>query len=92
MLLVREPAADYCQVYDILDSEVEEDESYHKRFGVKWPRASSQVANEDLLSKAQHFSGVLEQAVDSDRKVKATWKEWTAAIEALASDEVRYIT
>lgn len=31
---------------------------------------------------------MFEQALDSDRKVKAMWKEWTAAIEALASNEV----
>lgn len=67
---------------------MEEDESYQKRYGSRWSRLPSHLANQELLAKAQHFSTVLEQAQDSDRKVKAMWKEWSAAIEALTSDEV----
>lgn len=72
----------------MLDLEVEEDEGARKKFGARWTREPSHVANADLVSKARHFSGVLEQALATDKTVKDKWREWKPAIEMLASDPV----
>jgi programmed cell death 6-interacting protein len=87
-IVVASMATDTGQAFDTLDQEVEEDESYRKRFGSKWAREPSHMANEDLTNKARHFSTVLQQAMETDRTVKEKWRQWRGAIETLASDEV----
>lgn len=75
------------EAYDTLDQEVEEDDGYRQKFGSRWTREPSHLANGDLTSKARHFSTVLEQARETDMTVKEKWRQWKTAIETLASDE-----
>ncbi|KAG8751476.1 pH-response regulator protein palA/rim20, partial [Serendipita sp. 396] len=75
------------EVYDILDAEAEDDELYRKKFGSKWSNEPSHIANDDLVTKAKHFTSVLERAHDTDRTVKDKWRDWRTGIETLASDE-----
>lgn len=68
--------------------EAEEDEKCRKRYSGRWRREPSHVANADLVEKAQHYSRVLDEALNTDRTVKRKWDEWRAGIETLASDPV----
>ncbi|CCA73787.1 probable palA protein [Serendipita indica DSM 11827] len=86
-ILANQDRALLNEAYDILDAEIEEDEKYRKRFGSKWSRESSNDANEELISKAKHFSGVLERASETDRTVQDKWHEWRAGIETLSANE-----
>ncbi|KAG8797391.1 pH-response regulator protein palA/rim20 [Serendipita sp. 398] len=84
---VKEMVQEDVDVYDILDAEAEDDELYRKKFGSKWSNEPSHIANDDLVTKAKHFTSVLERAHDTDRTVKDKWRDWRTGIETLASDE-----
>lgn len=90
LLLCLDIEAKCMQAYDILDMEVDEDEAGRKKYGYKWRREPSHIANADLTAKAQHFSRVLDEALNTDRTVKEKWKEWRAGIETLTADQVGY--
>ncbi|THH30031.1 hypothetical protein EUX98_g4157 [Antrodiella citrinella] len=73
------------EALDILDQEAEEDEQARADFATD--RLPSHEANQDLVSKAERFRGVLDQAGESDEIVRTKWDEWETNITELTWDE-----
>lgn len=75
------------EALDILDGEASEDESARRDGAL--PRPSSQDANPELISKAQRYRAVLEEALASDEHVRSKWDQWSDNVEVLALEPVR---
>ena len=77
----------YClQTLDLLDQEASEDE--HLRLSQPTRRLPSHQANEKLISKAERYRKILNEAAESDAVVRQRWDEWEKCIVQLTWDEV----
>lgn len=74
------------QAMDILDQEAEEDEQFRSQHATH--RVASHEANQELISKAERYRGVLEHANESDEIVRTKWDEWETNVTELTWDEV----
>ncbi|KAI0649086.1 BRO1-domain-containing protein [Trametes meyenii] len=74
------------EAMDVLDQEVDEDETLREnRPGLE--RLPSLEANRELITKEQQYRKVLEQAQDSDSLVRKKWEEWEDSITQLTWPE-----
>lgn len=71
---------------DMLDQEAEEDEALPKE--ASGHRVPSSEANKELVSKAERYRQILEEAADSDEVVRGKWDEWERNITELTWDKV----
>ncbi|TCD68499.1 pH-response regulator protein palA/rim20 [Steccherinum ochraceum] len=73
------------EAMDILDQEAEEDEQFRSQHATH--RVASHEANQELISKAERYRGVLEHANESDEIVRTKWDEWETNVTELTWDE-----
>ncbi|KAI0671768.1 BRO1-domain-containing protein [Trametes maxima] len=74
------------EAMDVLDQEVDEDETLREnRPGLERP--PSLEANRELITREQQYRKVLEQAQDSDSLVRTKWEEWEDSITQLTWPE-----
>ncbi|KZT07808.1 BRO1-domain-containing protein [Laetiporus sulphureus 93-53] len=73
------------EALDVLDHEAEEDEDFQVEYYTE--RSPSSEANKDLITKAQRYRTILEQAAESDQVVRQKWDEWERNIVELTWDE-----
>ena len=66
---------------DILDQEVDEDETFRDDYPTSRPPSSE--ANRELVKKGQRYRQILTQAAESDATVRRTWNEWERNIDEL---------
>ena len=74
------------QTLDLLDQEASEDE--HLRRSQPTQRLPSHQANEKIISKAERYRKILNEAAESDAVVRQRWDEWEKCIVQLTWDEV----
>ncbi|OSD06599.1 BRO1-domain-containing protein [Trametes coccinea BRFM310] len=74
------------EALDVLDQEADEDEVLRERHPMS-DRLPSVEANKELVSRAQQFRTVLEQARESDALVRQKWEEWEDTIAQLTWSE-----
>ena len=74
------------QSLDILDQEASEDEQLRRNAPTQ--RLPSHQANEQLTTKAERYSNILNQAAESDAVIRRRWEEWEKCIVQLTWDEV----
>ncbi|KAI9061298.1 pH-response regulator [Trametes sanguinea] len=74
------------EALDVLDQEADEDEVLREHDPLP-DRLPSVEANKELVSRAQQFRTVLEQARESDALVRQKWEEWEEAIAQLTWSE-----
>ncbi len=75
------------QTLDLLDQEASEDEQLRRSQPTL--RLPSHQANEKLISKAERYRNILNEAAESDAVVGQRWEEWEKCIVQLTWDEVR---
>ncbi|KAJ3482919.1 hypothetical protein NLI96_g6648 [Meripilus lineatus] len=73
------------ETLDILDQEAEEDETLRNE--ISTDRAPSTEANVELVTKAEKWRVILEQAAESDEVVRQKWDEWEPNIVELTWSE-----
>ncbi|CAG8477414.1 9472_t:CDS:10, partial [Racocetra persica] len=74
------------EALNILDQEAIEDEEWEKKFGERWTRKKSIVANKDLIDQGLNHQQILQQAFKGDLAVKNKLEQWSQHIESLGSD------
>ncbi|KDQ57158.1 hypothetical protein JAAARDRAFT_58624 [Jaapia argillacea MUCL 33604] len=75
------------ETLDVLDHEFEEDEDFQEAHpGIRLP---SKEANEELVSKAERYKQVLDQAQASDALVRQKWADWEQNIMELSLPEAQ---
>jgi programmed cell death 6-interacting protein len=83
------------QAFDTLDTEASEDETFFSQL----PEGSSQLAidagyrgsqsaNKDLITKANGYRQILDNAASSDALVRGKWEEWEQNVEVLSAEPV----
>ena len=78
---------------DLLDQEASEDEGIRRTYGNNQKpldRLPSYEANIELTGKERRYRQLLEQASESDERIREKWNDWESAIMRLTWDEVRY--
>ncbi|CAG8453324.1 9142_t:CDS:10 [Racocetra fulgida] len=78
------------EALNILDQEAMEDEEWEKKFGERWTRKKSTVANKDLIDQGLNYQQILQQALKGDLAVKNKLEQWSQHIESLGSDRVTH--
>lgn len=75
------------ETLDLLDQEASEDEQLRRSQPTQ--RLPSHQANEKLISKAERYRKILNEAAESDAVVRQRWDEWEKCIVQLTWDEAR---
>ncbi|KAH9058360.1 pH-response regulator [Lactarius vividus] len=75
------------ETLDLLDQEASEDEQLRRSQPTQ--RLPSHQANEKLISKAERYRKILNEAAESDAVVRQRWDEWEKCIVQLTWDETR---
>jgi hypothetical protein len=82
------------QAMDLLDQEASEDEGIRKTYAASqkhWDRLPSYEANLELTGKERRYRQLLDQAAESDDRVRDKWNSWEGTIVRLTWDEVSFV-
>ncbi|KAI9461717.1 pH-response regulator [Lactarius psammicola] len=85
--LARRAMAILTETLDLLDQEASEDEQLRQNQPTR--RQPSHQANEKLISKAERYRKILNEAAESDAVVRQRWDEWEKCIVQLTWDEAK---
>ncbi|CAG8795111.1 17148_t:CDS:10, partial [Dentiscutata erythropus] len=83
---IQDAAPNNTQIIDealsILDQEAMEDEEWEKKFGERWTRKKSIVANKDLVDNGLKHQQVLQQALKGDLAIQNKLEQWSQPIDS----------
>jgi programmed cell death 6-interacting protein len=86
LIVVHHDLSYYRQTLDLLDQEASEDEQLRQSQPTQ--RLPSHQANEKIISKAERYRKIINEAAESDAVVRRRWDEWEKCIVQLTWDEV----
>lgn len=87
-ILARRAMSILTETLDLLDQEASEDEQL-RQTNQPTQRLPSHQANEKLISKAERYRKIINEAAESDAVVRQRWDEWEKCIVQLTWDETK---